>query len=71
MASVPSPSSMELHARTRNGSPAHTFAFDPREGSLSNFPGRRVVHPSPRERWRCSRARASPDYRLDPAARRA
>ena len=50
--------------------PAHTFAFDPREGSLSNFPGVAWFTP-PEEAVSLLEGRTLADFRLDPDARHA
>lgn len=70
MASVPSISVEVPLSAAQRKYPAHTFAFDPREGSLSNFPGVAWFTP-PEGAVALLEGRTLADYRLDPAARRA
>jgi len=51
--------------------PARTFAYDPGEGSLSNFPGVAWFTRRPEEAVSLLEGRTLADFRLDPAARRA
>jgi hypothetical protein len=70
MASVPSISVEVPLSDAQRKYPAHTFAFDPREGSLSNFPGVAWFTP-PEGAVALLEGRTLADFRLDPAARRA
>ena len=70
MASVPSISVEVPLSNAQRKYPAHTFAFDPREGSLSNFPGVAWFTP-PEGAVALLERRTLADFRLDPAARRA
>jgi hypothetical protein len=70
MAGVPSISVKVPLSDSQQKYPAHTFAFDPREGSLSNFPGV-AWFTLPEEAVSLLEGRTLADFRLDPAARRA
>jgi hypothetical protein len=70
MASVPSISIRVPLSDDQRKYPAHTFAFDPGVGSLSNFPGVAWFTP-PEEAVSLLEGRTLADFRLDPAARRA
>jgi hypothetical protein len=70
MAGVPSISVKVPLSDAQREYPAHTFAFDPREGSLSNFPGVAWFTP-PEGAVALLEGRTLADFRLDPAARRA
>ena len=70
MASVPSISIKVPLSEDQRRYPAHTFAFDPGEGSLSNFPGV-AWFTRPEEAVSLLEGRTLADFRLDPAARRA
>ena len=70
MAGVPSISVKVPLSDAQREYPAHTFAFDPREGSLSNFPGV-AWFTRPEEAVSLLEGRTLADFRLDPDARRA
>jgi hypothetical protein len=70
MAGVPSISIKVPLSDSQQTYPAHTFAFDARRGSLSNFPGV-AWFTRPEEAVSLLEGRTLADFRLDPAARRA